>query len=124
MYIRAIQEHTVGDMMAPELIGHVAIPHNWIEFVFHRGCSYNINSILEIGLIAGAKERKEGRQTIFFTPLNSFGKNPDEEETSDDIPLLRKVHYHSNWKHDQDAAYRIKLSCAQNQGLQFGQTKI
>ena len=75
--IRAIQEHT-GNMIALKLMGHVAIPCNWKEFVFHRGCSFNINSILETGLIAGGRESKEGRQTIFFTHLNPFGENPDE----------------------------------------------
>ena len=31
-------------MIAPELTGHVAIPYNEKEFVFHRGCSFNITS--------------------------------------------------------------------------------
>ena len=29
-------------------------------------------------------KRKKGRQTVFFTPLNPFGGDPDEEETRDD----------------------------------------
>ena len=37
-----------------------------------------------VGLIAGGRESKEGSQTIFFTPLNPSGDNPDEEEPSDD----------------------------------------
>ena len=71
--------------IAPELMGHVAIAYDWKEFVFHRGCSFSIQSILENGLIAGGKQSKEGRQTIFFTPLNPFGENPDEEAPSDDF---------------------------------------
>ena len=66
--------------MAPELMGHVAIPYIWKEFLFHRGCSFDVTSILRSGLIAGGRESKEGRHTIFFTPLNPFGDNPDEEE--------------------------------------------
>ena len=31
----AFQGHTGGNMMAPELMGHVTIPYNWKEFVFH-----------------------------------------------------------------------------------------
>ena len=34
--------------------------YSWIEFVFHMGCSFNINSILENGLIARGKQSKEG----------------------------------------------------------------
>ena len=95
MYIRAIQGHTGENMIAPELMGHVAIPHNWKYFVFHRGCSFN----------TGGKESKEGRQTIFFTPLNAFGKIQMKKNPSDDLSIPRKVHQHSNWKHDQDAVY-------------------
>ena len=75
MYIRAIQGHTGGSMIAPELMGHVTIPYNWKDFVFHRGRSFNINSILETGLIAAGRNSKEGRQTIFFTPSQPFGGN-------------------------------------------------
>ena len=59
---------------------------------FTRVCSFSIQSILENGLIAGGKQSKEGRQTIFFTSLNPFGENPDEEAPSDDytIPQRRK----------------------------------
>ena len=32
------------------------------------------------------------------------------------------MHYHSNWKHDKDTVYWVKLSRAQDQGLQFWQT--
>ena len=69
-----------GNLMAPELMGHVAIPQKRKEFLFHRGCLFNVTSILKAGLIAGGRESKEGRHTIFFTPLNPFGDNPDEEE--------------------------------------------
>ena len=92
LYLRAIQGHTGGHIIVPELMNHLEIPYNWREFVFHRGCSFNMKSILETGLIAGGKERKEGRQTISFTLPNPFAENSDEEGT--------KAHYHSNWKHD------------------------
>ena len=116
---RAIQGHSGGVTIAPELMEHILIPYDWKEFVFHRGCSFS----MENGLIAGGKQSKEGRQTIFFTPLNPFGVNPDEEAPSDDFTIPRKVQYHSNWKHDQDAVNWVKLSRAQDQGLRFWQTK-
>ena len=34
-----------------------------------------------------------------------------------------KVNHHSNWKHNQDAVYWVKLSRAQDQGFRFWQTK-
>ena len=51
--IRAIQGHTGRHLIEPELMGHVAIPFNRTQFCFHRGCSFNLKSILEAGLIAG-----------------------------------------------------------------------
>ena len=51
MYVRAIQGHTGGNLVAPELMGHVTIPYRWKEFLLHRGCSFDITSILKPGLI-------------------------------------------------------------------------
>ena len=71
------------------------------------------------------EERKNdnSRQPVFFTPLDPFGNNPDEEKTHDDYTIPHKVHYKTYWKHNQVAVYWIKLSRAQDQGLQFWQTK-
>ena len=79
--IRANQGRAGGKLIAPELMGHDAIPCKWKEFFFHRGCSFNVTSIFTSRLIAGGRESEEGRPTTFFTPLNPFGYNPDEERT-------------------------------------------
>ena len=55
--------------------------------------------------------------------FNPFEADPDEEAPSDDFTMPRKVHDHSNWKHDQDSVYWEKLSRAQDQGFRFWQTK-
>ena len=101
-------------LIAPELMGHVDIPYKWQEFLFHRGCSHDVTSILKSGLMAGGRECKQGTRTIFFTPLNPFADNPDEEEPCDDLSKPRKVHYHSKWKPRQDAVYWINLARAQD----------
>ena len=38
--VRAIQGHTRGKVIAPELTGHVAAPLRCKEFLFHGGCSF------------------------------------------------------------------------------------
>ena len=114
LYFRAIQKHTGGNLAAPELMGHVAIPNKWKEFLFQRGCSNNVTSILTPGPIAGGRESKEGRQTSFFTPLNPFG----------DTSKPRKVHYHSNWKTSQDAVYRVNLARAQDKRITILAAKV
>ena len=118
-YFRPIQGHSGGIPIMLELIAYTSIPYNWKEYVFHRGCSWSVQSILGSGLIPVEK----ARQAVFFTPLNPFGYNPYEEELHDDYAVPQKVHYHSQWKRNQDAAYWINLSKAQDLGLQFWQTK-
>ena len=94
-YLRAIQGHSGGIPMMPELMGYTSAPHNWKEYIFHRGCSWSVQYILWSGLILGEKESDKARQAAFFTSLNPFGENPDKE---------------------------IELSRAQHLGLQFWQT--
>ena len=54
------------------------------------------------------EESDKGRQTIFFTPLDPFGGDCNEEEPSDDYTIPQKVHYHSHWTRNQDALYCLK----------------
>ena len=96
-YVRAIQGQSGG----------IPFLTTVKEYVFHRGCSWNVQSILGSGLIPGGKESDKARQAVFFTPLNPFGENPDEEEPHDDYTVPQKVHYHSHWKRNQDAVYWI-----------------
>ena len=86
LYTRVIQGQTGGNLIALELMGQVAFPYKRKDFLFHRGCSFAITSILKSGLIAGGRESKDGRQTIFFTPSQPV----DEEEPSDDLSKPRK----------------------------------
>ena len=93
IWIYAIQGRTGGVTIQPELMNHVLIPYNWKEFIFHRGSAYNQHSITKTGLVAGGKESKEGRQTVFFTPLDPFGRDThEEEESSEDYSQPRKIH--------------------------------
>ena len=89
-HFRAIQGRFPTD---PELMRYVLIPYNWKSYIYHRGCSFNVD---------------KRRQTIFFTPLNPFGGDPEKRRrTRDDYTVPQKVHYHSHWKRDQDAVYWV-----------------
>ena len=37
------------------------------------------------GLIPGGKEKDKARQTVFLTPTNPFGNDPEEDEPHDDF---------------------------------------
>ena len=84
-------------------MNYVIISYKWKRFIYHVGRAREQYSIAEIGLVAGGKERKEGRRTIFFTPLDPFNSDADEAESITDTTKPRKVHYHMHWRPEHDA---------------------
>ena len=52
------------------------------------GCSIYFGS----GLIPGGKENDKSRQAVFFTSLDPFGNNPDEEKHHDDYVIPQRKH--------------------------------
>ena len=111
-----------GVIISPKLMNYVMIPYKWKRFICHIGRARDQNSTAEIWLVAGGKERKEGRQTIFFTPLDPFNSDANEAESITDIKKPRKVQYQIHWRPEQDAVYQIHLSTAQDAGPEFWQT--
>ena len=108
--------------MSPRLMNYVMIPQKWKRFIYHVGLVRGQYSIAKIGFVAGGKEREEGRQTIFFTPLDPFISDADEAESVTDTTKPRKVKYQIHWIPEQDAVYWIHLFTAQDAGLEFWQT--
>ena len=90
VFFRAIQGHTGGNMTAPEVDGSRRYSIQLEKVcVSHGGCSFNINSILETGLIAGGGESKEWKtNNLLYTSQPFSGDNPDEEAPSDDLSQL------------------------------------
>ena len=102
-YLRAIQGHSGGIPIMPELMGYTSIPLDWKEYISHRGSSRDAQSILGSGLIPGGQENDKARQAVIFRPLNSFVNNPDEEKPHDDYAIPQNVHNKTYWKHNEDA---------------------
>ena len=74
--IRAIQGQTGGDMTGPEMMGHVLKRLGWNQYVFHRGCSFNLKSMLGAGLITGGREGLECRPySILHSSKPMGGRN-------------------------------------------------
>ena len=67
------------------LMNYVMIPYRWKQLIYHVDRARDQYSIAETGLVAGGKERKEGRQTIFFTPLDPFNSDAHEVELITDV---------------------------------------
>ena len=51
----------------PELMGLTSIPHHWKEYIFHRGCSWSVQSILGSGLISGGKASDSTGSSLLHT---------------------------------------------------------
>ena len=69
---------------------------------------FNVTSILQARLIAFERTRKEVRQTVFFTPLDPFGDEA-EEEFNNNLSRPRKVHFQSKWKLHHDTVYWVNF---------------
>ena len=65
---------------------------------------------------------KEGRQTIFLTPLDPLNSDADEAQLITDIMKPRNIHDQIHWRPEQDAVDWIHVSTAQDAGLEFWQT--
>ena len=87
--------------------------------IFHKGLSWNVQSILGKGLTPVGKEKDEARQAVFLTPTNPFGDDLEEEEPHDDFTVPQNAFYVTKWKDKQNAVYWVRLSKAQDQGLEF-----
>ena len=113
---------TGGKMIKPEMMGHICIPLNWKQSLFHTGFSFDLNSILDAGRIAGGREGRENRHTVFISPSKTvlYGR---KEEYCRDLTQPRKVHCITGWKYSQNVVYWIHLDRAQEKGIAFWQTK-
>ena len=89
LYMRAIQGHSGGNKVDPPLQENVEIPYSWIKYIYHAGASHDCNSIIQSRLIAGGKDTKEGRQTVFFTAVDLM--NEPQEDEFDDVTKPRLV---------------------------------
>ena len=103
-------------MIASELRKRVAIPIKRKEFLFQRGYSFNINSRCDTHRCG--KKSKEERQTVFFTPLDPW-RDETEEEFDSDLLKSRTVHYQSKLKYSQNDVYWIHVIKSQEKTLTF-----
>ena len=68
-YFRAIQGHSGGAPISPELMNYTLIPYNWKEHIYHRGISWNFQSVLGSGLIPGGKRERQGSTiSLLYSP--------------------------------------------------------
>ena len=98
------------------MIGTGIFPH-----IYHVGCTLNLHSIINNGLILGGKDSSR-RQTVFFLPIDPRDKGHQDPEHIDfSVPRLAR-YLHSAWKRHQDAVFWVDIDLAIKEGLTFYQT--
>ena len=122
LYVRAIQGDSGKPKVDPTLQGNVMLPMNFVEYIYHVGCSHDLPAIIQCGLDCRRKRYKKGRQTVFFTAVDPVQETQGEEPDYD-VAQPRIVPYNSKRKVHQNAVYRVNLPGAQKKGLTFYQTQ-
>ena len=100
----------------------MVIQSNFFQYIYHVGCAFNLQSIINSGLIHGGQSLSK-RQTVFFLlvdPLDKSHKDPDVIDLSEP---RRAQYLHKARKRHQDAVYWVDISLAIEKGLKFYQSQ-
>ena len=91
-------------------------------YVYHIGCTFNLHSIINNGVIPGG-ENLSRRQTVFFLPVDPRNESHRDPEYIDfSVPCLARYMY-SAWKRHQDAVFWVDIDLGIKEGLVFYQTR-
>ena len=121
IYLRALQGHSGNNLIDPTLQDNVLIGPGIFPYSYHVGCTFNLHSIINYGLVPGGQILSR-RQTVFFLPVV-----PRDEITkilnilTFSVPLLAR-YMHSAWERHQDAVFWVDIDLGIREGL-FYQTR-
>ena len=65
IYLRALQGHSGSNLIDPTLQDNVLIGTGIFHCIYHVGCTFNLHSIINNGLVPGGQNLSR-RQTVFF----------------------------------------------------------
>ena len=122
IYLRALQGHSGSNLIDPMLQDNVVIGTGIFPYIYHVGCTFNLHSIINNGLVPGGQNLSR-RQTVFFLPVDPRDEShKDPEYTDFSVPRLAR-YLHSTWKRHQDAVFWVDIDLAIKEGLTFYQTR-
>ena len=122
LYLRALEGHSGNNLIDPTLQDNVVIGTGIFPEIYHVGCTFNLHSIINNGLIPGGQNLSR-RQTVFFLlvdPRDESHRDPERIDFS--LPRLAR-YVHSAWKRHQDAVFWVDIDLAVKEGLTFYQTR-
>ena len=122
LYLRALQGHSGSNLIDPTLQDNVLIGTGIFPYIYHVGCTFNLHSIINNGLVLGGQNLSR-RQTVFFLPVDPRDESHKDPEYIDfSVPRLAR-YLHSAWKRHQDAVFWVDIDLAIKEGLTFYQTR-
>ena len=122
LYLRALQGHSGSNLIDPTLQDNVLIGTGIFPYVYHVGCTFNLHSIINNGLVPGGQNLSR-RQTVFFLPVDPRNESHRDPEYIDfSVPRLAR-YMHSAWKRHQDAVFWVDIDLGIKEGLAFYQTR-
>ena len=122
LYFRALQGHSESNLIHPRLQDNVVIGTGIFPYIYHVGCTFDLHSIINNGLVPGGQILSR-RQTVFFLlvdPRDESHRDPEYIDFS--VPRLAR-YLHSAWKRHQDAVFWVDIDLAIKEGLTFYQTR-
>ena len=110
-YLQALQGHSGRNPIDPSLQDNVVIQSEFFHHIYHIGCTFNLHSIINNGLIPGGQNSSK-RQTVFFLPIDPMDKsNKDPDDIDLNVP--RHAQYlHNAWRKHLDAVYWVDVNLA------------
>ena len=101
---------------------NVMIGTGIFPYIYHVGCTFNLYSIIDNGLVPGGQILSR-RQTVFFLPVDPRDESHKDPEYIDfSVPRLAR-YLHSAWKTHQDSVFWVDIDLAIKEGLTFYQTR-
>ena len=122
LYLRALQGHSGSNLIDPTLQDNVLIGPGIFPYIYHVGCTFNLYSIINSGLILGSQDSSR-RQTVFFLPIDPRDKDHEDSEHIDFCVPRRARYVHNAWKKHQDAAFLVDIDLATKKGFTFYQNR-
>ena len=118
LYLRALQGHSGSNLIDLTLQDNVLIGTGIFPYIYHVGCTFNLHSFINNGLVLGGQNLSK-RQTVFFFPVDPRDESHKDPEHIDfSAPRLAR-YLHSAWKRDQDAVFSVDIDLSIKEGLSF-----
>ena len=122
IYLLPLQGHSGSNLIDLTLQDNVLIGHGIFPYIYHVGCTFNLHSIINNGLVPGGQDLSR-RQTVFFLLVDPrYETHRDPEHIDFSVPRLAR-YVHSAWKRQQDAVFWVDIDFSIREGLTFYQTR-